>query len=218
MSYQAVRQNMVENQIRPNRVTDVAVIDAMSEIPREKFVPENTAGIAYVDEAAALGEGRYLMAPMLLARLLQEANISEDDLVLNIGCGTGYSAAVLAQIAKAVVAIEVNAGLADKASALMVELGIDNAVIVEDTLADGYAKQAPYDVVVFGGAVEAVPSAIIDQLADGGRLIAVVAEVGAAMGKVRIMTKFGETISDSEIFDAGTPHIPGFNKEKVFEF
>ena len=115
MDYQAVRHNMVENQIRPNRVTNAAVIDAMEEIPREKFVPEESAGIAYVDEAAAIGDGRYLMEPSLLARILQEANVSEDDLVLNIGCGTGYSAAVLAKISKAVVAVEENSGFAEKA-------------------------------------------------------------------------------------------------------
>ncbi len=221
MDYQAVRHNMVENQIRPNRVTNAAVIEAMSEIPREKFVPENAAGIAYVDAVAALGEGRYLMAPMLLARILQEAKISGEDLVLNIGCGSGYSAAVLAHIAKAVVAIEVNSQLAEKAAALMVDLGIDNAVIVEETLAGGYAKQAPYDAIIFGGAVEEVPAVILDQLAEGGRLVAVVAELGAASavrGKVKVMTKFGGTVSNVDAFDAGTPHLPGFNKEKVFEF
>lgn len=221
MDYQAVRHNMVENQIRPNRVTKDAIIAAMEEIPREKFVPEESAGIAYVDQAILIGEGRYLMAPMLLARILQEAEISEDDLVLNIGCGTGYSAAVLARIAKAVVAVEVNKSLADKATALMVELGIDNAVVVEETLAGGYAKQAPYDVIVFSGAVEQVPDSILDQLADGGRLLSVVAKIsagGPSMGKVVVMTKYGETISKSEAFDAAAPHLPGFNKKKVFEF
>ena len=221
MDYQAVRHNMVENQIRPNRVTNAAIIDAMAEIPREKFVPESAAGVAYVDEAALIGEGRYLMAPMLLARLLQEAKVSEDDLVLNIGCGSGYSAAVLARIAKAVVAVEVNEALAAQASALMVELGIDIAVIVEETLAGGYAKQAPYDAIVFGGAVEQIPQVILDQLADGGRLVAVVASLGAAgtaMGKVVVMTKIGDVISHIDAFDAATPPIPGFNKEKVFEF
>ena len=221
MDYQAVRHNMVENQIRPNRVTDAGVIDAMAEIPREKFVPEEAAGIAYVDEATLIGEGRFLLAPMLLARLLQTAQISEDDLVLNIGCGSGYSAAVLARMAKAVVAVEVNQALAEKASALMVELGIDNAVVIEEVLAGGYAKQAPYDAIVINGAVEEVPQAILDQLADDGRLVGVVANVGAAgsaMGKAVMMTKIGGLISTTEAFDAGTPHLPGFSKAKVFEF
>ena len=219
MDYQVVRHNMVENQIRPNRVTDAAVIEAMAEIPREKFVAEDAAGIAYVDEATLIGEGRYLMAPMLLARLLQEAQISEDDLVLNIGCGSGYSAAVLARMTKAVVAVEVNRALAEKAGALMVELGIDNAVVVEETLAGGYAKQAPYDVIVFSGAVEQIPQSILDQLAEGGRLVAVIVEAGAAaIGRAVLMTKIGGAISSIDVFDASTPSIPGFSKAKVFEF
>jgi protein-L-isoaspartate(D-aspartate) O-methyltransferase len=215
MDYQAVRHNMVENQIRPNRVTNAAVIDAMEEIPREKFVPEESAGIAYVDEAAAIGDGRYLMEPSLLARILQEANVSKDDLVLNIGCGTGYSAAVLAKISKAVVAVEENSGFAEKASALMVELGIDNAVIIEDSLADGYAKQAPYDVIVISGAVEEVPQMLLDQLVEGGRLVSVL--TGGPIGKVVVTQKIGESISNIEAFDAGTPLLPGFRKEKAFE-
>ena len=221
MDYRAVRQNMVENQIRPNRVTDAAVIAAMADVPREMFVPDDVAGIAYVDEAAPLGDGRYLMEPLLLARILQGAQISADDVVLSIGCGTGYAAAVLAKVAKAVVAVEVNNELAEKAGALMVELGIDNAVVIEDTLADGYAKQAPYDAIVFCGAVEEVPDAVLDQLAEGGRLVSVVApagQSGAAMGKAVVMQKFGAAVSSVELFDAGTPLLPGFSKEKAFEF
>tara|TARA_B100000315_G_scaffold260039_1_gene318929 strand:- start:5284 stop:5940 length:657 start_codon:yes stop_codon:yes gene_type:complete len=218
MDYQAVRQNMVENQIRPNRVTDAAVIAAMADVPREMFVPEDVAGIAYVDEAAPLGDGRYLMEPLLLARILQGAQISADDVVLSIGCGTGYAAAVLAKVAKAVVAVEVSNELAEKASALMVELGIDNAVVIEDTLADGYAKQAPYDAIVFCGAVEEVPGAVLDQLAEGGRLVSVVAPAGSAMGKAVVMQKFGASVSSVELFDAGTPLLPGFSKAKAFEF
>ena len=116
MDYQAVRQNMVEHQIRPNRVTDAGVIAAMAEVPREMFVPEEVASIAYVDEAAPLGDNRYLMEPSLLARILQGAKISSDDVVLSIGCGTGYAAAILAKVAKAVVAVEVSSELAEKAS------------------------------------------------------------------------------------------------------
>ena len=142
MDYQVARHNMVENQIRPNRVTDVRVINAMANIPRERFVPEGAEAIAYGDKAVFLGKDRYLMAPMLFARLLQEAKISMDHIVLNIGCGSGYSAAVLAGISKAVVGIEVDPVLAKKASTLMVELGIDNVLIVEKILIDGYAKQA----------------------------------------------------------------------------
>ena len=154
MDYQTARRNMVENQIRPNKVTDIQVINSMGKIPREKFVPENLEAIAYGDRAILLGNERYLMAPMLFARLLQEANISVDDIVLNIGCGSGYSTAVLAEISKAVVGIENDPLLAKKASTNLIELGIDNALIVEKILIDGYAKQAPYDVIIFSGSIE----------------------------------------------------------------
>ena len=163
MDYQLARQKMVENQIRPNYVTDHGIISAMLEIPREEFVPEEVAAIAYVDKAIPIRDGRYLMAPMVWARLLQEARISADDLVLNIGCDWGYSAAVLARISKAVVAVEVIPELVEKASSLLVKCGIDNAIVVEEALTQGFSKQAPYDVIVLGGAVAHVPEVILNQ-------------------------------------------------------
>ena len=221
MDYQAARHNMVENQIRPNRVTDIQIIDAMAKIPREKFVPKNLEAVAYGDRAIFLGNERYLMAPMLFARLLQEAKISIDHIVLNVGCGSGYSTAVLAGISKAVVGIEIVPLLAKKASAIMVELGIDNALIVEKILTDGYAKQAPYDVIIFSGSIEQVPKKIIDQMADGGRLVAVIMDESKSldsMGKVVVTTKFGGIVSETEIFDATTPSLLEFKKEKYFKF
>jgi len=212
---------MVENQIRPNKVRNTDIINAMSDLPREKFVPESAVGIAYSDKEIFLVEHRYLMAPMLLAKLLQEARISRDHLVLNIGCGSGYSAAVLAKISRAVVGIEVNPVLADKASTLMVELGIDNVIIVEKTLVGGYAKQAPYDVIVFGGAIEEVPKNIISQLSDGGRIVSVIGSsspLDNSKDKVVVTSKFGDLISDSIMFEATTPYLSDFNKEKTFEF
>jgi protein-L-isoaspartate(D-aspartate) O-methyltransferase len=221
MDYIAARHNMVESQIRPNHVTNADVIDAMGAIPREKFVPNDVAGVAYADAALLIGEGRYLMAPMLVARLLQDAHISKNDLVLNIGCGSGYSVAVLARIAKAVVAVEVDRVLAERAGASMVELGVDNAMVVEAALATGYAKQSPYDAIFFDGAVEEIPQIIFDQLAEGGRLVAVIACVGSAgrsTGKAMVMTKISGKISKTNIFDVVTPYLPGFFKEKAFEF
>ncbi|MEE2998931.1 MAG: protein-L-isoaspartate O-methyltransferase [Pseudomonadota bacterium] len=221
MDYQAARHNMIENQVRPNKVTDLNVIKAMDNIPREKFVPAHAGSFAYSDKAILLSKDRYLMAPALFARLLQEAQISTDDMVLNIGCGSGYPVAVLARIAKAVVGIEVDPVLAKTASALLVELGIDNALILEKVLVGGYAKQAPYDVIIFNGAIHYTPKKIIDQLAEGGRLVSVVADVNqsyGSMGKVVIMYKFGGQVSESEIFDAATPLLSDFENEKYFKF
>jgi protein-L-isoaspartate(D-aspartate) O-methyltransferase len=221
MDYQAARHNMVENQIRPNRVTDILVINSMAKIPREKFVPKNLEAVAYSDRAIFLGNERYLMAPMLFARLLQEAQISVDHIVLNVGCGSGYSTAVLAGISKAVVGIEIDSLLAKKASTIMVELGIDNALIVEKILTDGYAKQAPYDVIIFSGSIEQVPKKIIDQMADGGRLVSVIMDETKSpdsMGKVVVANKFDGVVSKTEVFDASTPALLEFKKEKYFRF
>lgn len=216
MDYAAARQTMVVNQILTNRVTDPLVIAAMEKVPREAFVPEAVKGIAYVDEAVPLGHGRYLMEPLVLARLLQEAQVTANDVVLDIGCGTGYAAALLAKMASTVVALESNTDLAAKATEILAELGIDTVAVVEGPLEEGYPKQAPYDVIFFGGAALQIPAKISDQLADGGRLVAIVAKDGVVRGTV--MTRRKGVLSHREVFDAGTPPLPGFAPEPAFVF
>ncbi len=216
MDFEAARLNMVESQIRPNEVTDPLIIEAMSEMPREAFVPERLAGVAYVDEALAVGNGRYLMEPMVLARLLQAAEIQAEDLALVIGCGSGYSAAVLARLAGTVVAIEATAALVNQASETLASLEIDNAAVIEAPLTDGYPKQAPYDVILFGGAVSEVPRHLTDQLADGGRLVAVAAK-STGLGRGVLVTRHGASVVEREIFDAGTPLLPGFEPVPTFQ-
>ena len=215
MDYPAARQHMVESQIRPNRVTDSRIISAMGEIPRETFVPKPLLGVAYVDEVLALGNGRQLLAPMVLARLLQTAEIQSGDVVLDVGCGSGYSAAVLARLASIVVALECDPELAAIAARNVAELEIDNVAVVEGPLGDGWAKQGPYDVIVFDGAVNDVPLAVLDQLAEGGRLVAVMA--GNGIGKATLVTRFGATLSRRQVFDAAAPCLPGFAAEPTFE-
>ena len=216
MDFEAARHNMVESQIRPNEVTDRLIIEAMSEMPREAFVPERLAGVAYVDEALAVGNGRYLMEPMVLARLLQAAEIQAEDLALVIGCGSGYSAAVLARLAGTVVAIEATAELVNQASETLASLEIDNAAVIEATLTEGYPKQAPYDAILFGGAVSEVPRPLTDQLADGGRLVAVVAK-STGLGRGVLVTRHGASVVERDIFDAGTPLLPGFEPVPAFQ-
>ena len=216
-AYEAARANMVENQVRPNRVTDDRVLDAMAAIPRELFVPEKFAAVAYVDEDIAVSAGRYLMEPMVLARLLQAASIEPGDVVLDIGCATGYSTAVLARLADTVVAVESDADLAETAMALMTELDADNTAVVTGELAQGYANQAPYDVIVLGGAVEEVPKALSDQLVEGGRLAAVVTG-GNTVGRATLMRRLYGSLSSRILFDASVPPLPGFALERGFVF
>ncbi len=224
-TYDAARANMVENQVRPNKVTDDRVLKAMAAVPRERFVPEKFTGVAYVDEDIAVSAGRYLMEPMVLARLLQAASIEPGDVVLDIGCATGYSTAVLARLAETVVALESDPDLAETATALMVELDADNTAVVTGELAEGYAKQAPYDVIVLEGAVEEVPQSLSDQLIEGGRLVAVVTggkrsdhRGGHRVGRATLMRRLHGALSSSILFDGSVPPLPGFDIKRGFVF
>jgi len=215
LDFAAVRRNMVEHQIRTNEVTDESLLAALAEVPRERFVPESLRGVAYIDEDLPLKKGRFLMEPMVFARLLQLAQVSPSDMVLDIGCTTGYSTAVLARLANTVVALESDPELAAAATATLAELGYDNTVVVTAPLAAGYAKQAPYDVIVFGGAVPRVPEKISRQLAEGGRLVAV---VGDGVGRGTLMTRTRGIAASRPVFDAATPVLPDFAIEQGFVF
>ncbi len=217
MDYAVARRNMVDTQIIPNRVTDRAVIDAMAEMPREVFVPTNYKSVAYVDRAIPLSAERWVVEPMVVARLLQEATIKPSDVVLSIGCGTGYAVAIMAKLASTVVAVECDKGLAQKSGDTLAKLGIDNVAIINDALTDGVANQAPYDVIFFDGAVAEAPEAIIGQLADGGRLVCVVAGAGG-LGQGVLIQRFGGSIARREVFEAGTPMLPGFEADISFQF
>ncbi len=216
MDYAAARHNMVENQIRTNKVTDPALIAALEELPRELFVPKVVRGIAYGDEDVKVADGRYLMEPMVLARLLQAAAVRPGDMALDVGCATGYSTAVLARLASAVVGLESDPALAAEAGERLSRLNIDNAVIVEGPLTEGYRRQAPYDVILMGGRVDELPPGIVAQLAEGGRLVAVIG--GPGMGRACVVTKPGTAGSRRPIFDAAVPVLPGFERQQGFVF
>ncbi|MBP2294737.1 protein-L-isoaspartate O-methyltransferase family protein [Azospirillum rugosum] len=215
--YAAARLNMVEGQIRPNKVTDHRLVEAMLDIPREVFVPQAARGIAYVDEDIAIGGGRYLMEPMVFARMLQEVGVEETDVVLDIGCATGYSTAVLARLAATVVGVESDASLAQRAGEALAEVGAVNATVVTGPLTEGHAAKAPYDVIVFEGLVAEVPEAITAQLADGGRLIATVMG-DRGVGEVKLYQRIGGVVSGRILFEAHSRPLPGFEAKPKFVF
>jgi protein-L-isoaspartate(D-aspartate) O-methyltransferase len=217
INYTSARENMVESQIRPNRVTDERLLEAMRNIPREKFVPAHMQGFAYIDEDIDLGNGRFLQEPMVLARLIQSADIAPTDVVLDIGCGTGYSTAVMSKMASTVVGIERDNKLAEQAENLLKSLDITNAVIFHNDLTQGYEAQAPYDVILINGSLPEVPPEIFEQLIDGGRLITVLSEDGRP-GQAVMYTRVRDIVSEKVVFDAATPFLKEFSKGEEFVF
>lgn len=217
MDYAAARTNMVENQIRTNRVLDPEVTRALAEIPRERFVPKPMRGFAYVDDDLDVGGGRFLIEPLVLARLLAEARIKPTDVVLNIGDASGYATAVIARLAQTVVALECDGEWAGHATQALNELGIDNVAVVQGALEKGYPAQAPYDVIVIAGAVADLPAELCRQLSDGGRLVTVV-NTSPGLGKGTLVVRVGDTWGRRVLFDAATPVLPGFQVKPKFQF
>jgi len=217
MDYDAARHMMVEAQLRTNRVVDPALLTALESVPREIFVPKQLAGGAYIDGPVPVGNGRALMEPMVFGRLLQSAEIKPTDVVLDIGCASGYSAAVLSYVASTVVALESDSELAGRASAALASLKVDNVAVVTGNLHDGDPSHGPFDVIILEGQVAAVPEAILNQLADQGRLLAVVDD-GTGLGRATLYSRFGDAYSHRVIFDATAPRLPGFVAPARFAF
>ena len=207
------RTFMVDTQVRPSDVTKFPVIDAMLSIPREAFVPDEKREAAYVGENLDLGEGRVVLEARTLAKMLDALDIQGDDVVLDIGCGLGYSSAVIAKMADAVVAVE-EARFADEAQTLLSDLGIDNVAVVEGDLRQGATKSGPYDVIILQGAIETLPEAIEAQLDEGGRIAALWQE--GSLGVVRIGYKLDGRINWRFSFNAGAPILPGYARHEEF--
>lgn len=213
------RSYMVDCQIRTVDVTSPPLLAAFGTVPRERFVPEPSRSLAYLDRAVALTDGpepRYLIEAGAHARLIQLAGVQPNERVLDVGCGTGYGSALLARIAKDVVALEENAALAAKAASLFEELGYTNIAVVNAPLHEGCPAKAPYDLILFEGSVDEVPDAITCQLADGGRLVAVVGR-GRSARAVRYLRQ-GDRISGRAAFDVAVPPLPGFQRAETFVF
>ncbi|NJL08756.1 MAG: protein-L-isoaspartate O-methyltransferase [Methylacidiphilales bacterium] len=219
IDFVSLRRNMVNGQLRTNGVTDPALISALLEIPREEFVSEPQRALAYRDDDLPIegGEGpRYLIEPMTIARMIQALNLQPGDSVLDVGCGSGYSVALLSRLAGSVVALEADARLSEDAVRLLDRLGTSNVSVVSGPLAAGWPKAGPFDAILVEGAVEQVPQALFGQLKDNGRLIAVVGQ--GASGRAVLYRSVGGTISSRALFNAAVPSLPGFGKSSGFVF
>ena len=212
--YVSRRTMMVDTQVRPSDVTKFPIIRAMLDVPREAFVPVALKEAAYVGENLVIAPGRVVLEPRTLAKMLDALDIQGTELVLDVGCGLGYGAAVIAQLAEAVVAVEEDAVLAAAAQAALGTAGIDNAHVVTGPLSQGAAKHGPYDVILAEGAVEQVPDALLAQVKEGGRIGCLFME--GALGTCRIGYKHGVAISWRDIFNASAPVMHGFAKAQEF--
>ncbi|MGC1710373.1 MAG: protein-L-isoaspartate O-methyltransferase [Methyloceanibacter sp.] len=220
------RLTMVESQLRPNEVTDRRLLAAMRTLPRERFVPERLSLLAYMDESVEVfpaidgAPARFLLPPMVLARLVQLAAVEPKDHVLDIGCATGYSTAVLACLGRRVVGLEPEPELAETARRMLRELAIENATIVEGALAAGTPEDGPYDVILLNGSIEEIPASVLGQLREGARLVAILASGAnsARPGKAFLFVKIDGEASGLPHFDAGARALPGFSRAPAFAF
>ena len=212
--YSARRTMMVDTQVRPADVTKFPIIDAMLAVAREAFVPRHLREAAYVGENIDLGGGRVVLEPRTLAKMLDALDIRSNELVLDLGCGLGYSSAVAARMAEAVVAVEENEDLAEEARSILSERGADNVIVHEGPLAEGAAEHGPYDVIMIQGAVDELPETITDQLKEGGRMACLFAE--GRLGAVRVGYKVDGAMNWRFDFNAGAPVLPGFERQEAF--
>lgn len=218
--FSELRVKMVDGQVRTTDVTSAPLLDAMLAVPREAFVGAGQRDLAYIDEDIRVAAGtdgpRYLMEASPLAKLIQLAEISPTDSALDVGCGTGYAAAILSRLAKSVVALESDSTLTETARSTLSSLDCGNVTVVQGALVQGHAAKAPYDVIFIGGSVEEVPAPLLDQLAEGGRLVAV--EGQGNSGVARLFFKAGGVVTGRRAFNAAIKPLPGFERAHAFEF
>ena len=212
--YKTRRKIMVDTQIRPSDVTKFPIIDAFLSVPREKFVPDGKREAAYIGENFQIGQSRVILDPRTLAKLLDALNIHNDESVLDIGSGLGYSSAVISLIAEVVIAVEDDSGLVSEAEEILSEVGVDNVVVQFSKLEDGAPEHGPYDVIILQGGVEEIPVSILKQLKNGGRIGAIFIKEG--LGTAKIGFKLNDKVNWRYSFNAAAPVLPGFFKQKDF--
>jgi protein-L-isoaspartate(D-aspartate) O-methyltransferase len=216
VDYATLRRNMIEGQMRPNRILDRPLLDALGTLPRERFVPHGLEAVAYVDEDLPLGQGRFLTEPLVLARLIMNAGVRQGSRVLDVGCATGYGAAVMARLGAAVTALEEVREVADRARANLGALGLSGVEVVVGPLVAGWPAKAPYDAILIEGGIAEAPGAILSQLADGGALTAVV--LSGAAGHIMRFEKRAGIVAPVVLENAQTPALAAFAQAPRFVF
>jgi protein-L-isoaspartate(D-aspartate) O-methyltransferase len=218
--FSTARQKMVDGQVRPSDVTDAGVIDAMLTVPREAFVPQNQRALAYLDLDLDVSEGgpakRFLIKPVVIAKMVQAADIKDTDDVLVVGCASGYLAALVGKLARQVTATECDPSLVAKARGALAELGIGNVAVKAAAVAAGDSANAPYDVIILNGATEIVPDGLYRQLREGGRLVGVFAMTQPQ--RAMIVTRSHGDFGNRALFDAAIPVLPGLERPPAFVF
>jgi protein-L-isoaspartate(D-aspartate) O-methyltransferase len=210
---------MVASQIHPLGVIDERVLHAFRTVPREFFMPDHLRSVAYVDEDIILEDGRVMMEPVIIARMIASVGVEADDVVLNIGDSTGYSSAILSMLATTVITVETRPGQLDAARQVWAECSYCNVAALPGDLSEGCPEHAPYDVIFLNGSVAEVPQIFLAQLCVGGRLIAVLRPQGAKMGTITLIERVGDgKYASRALFDAATPYIPGFEPQPDFIF
>jgi len=215
--FKTMRQNMVDGQVLPNQIKHKALIGALSDTPREAFVDEDKKSYVYSDSHIEVGAERFLIGVRVFAGLVEGLAPSAEDVALDVGCGTGYGTVILSKLCAMVVGIEDDPTLVGRASALLTELEIDNAVAVQGALGGGYSREAPYNVILVEGALPQVPVQMVEQLADGGRM-AVVVNQGRGLYEATLVTRVGGSFGSRVLFNSAVPPLPGFSVSPVFTF
>ncbi|MEK9611215.1 MAG: protein-L-isoaspartate O-methyltransferase [Alphaproteobacteria bacterium] len=218
VQFETARRMMVDCQIRPTKVTDERVLEAFATVPREMFVSKQQRSIAYVDEDLSLNCGRWLMEPMVQARLVQALDVRMSDHVLIIGSATGYGTAIMAQLASSVISIETRAQLVEKSQETLVSIGADNAAVIKSRLCDGYNTEGPYDRILIEGAVAHMPEKLLEQLTPKGRLVAVWRPADVPVGVASLWCRAGDGFARTPLFDAQTPVLEEFRAKQEFVF
>ena len=220
IDYSKARDYMIKGQILPGGVSDHAIIRSFSDLPREMFVPEKLQQIAYTDKNVSLGQGRYLISPLMYARLLQEAVPRIDDVVLDVGSASGYGSAILSSLVTMIIALENNKRQMDKASRMWSKLELCNIMLIESSgITKGYAQQAPYSLIIINASIPSVPECLLDQLAPEGRLVCFVRDENAYFGHGALYYKAKNgCISSKRLFDAAIPYLEEFYQESSFNF